>query len=68
MTPILQHLKDNILPHDGMEAQKIWTKAEKYALDDEAFLRKCFTKSDFPLLVRLSCFSKKYARVSATTA
>ena len=53
MDPIISFLKEDTLPSDKLEAEKIWQKVPRFWLSEDQKLYKCFFSGPFLLCVHL---------------
>ena len=51
MNPIVLFLKEDILPEDKLEADKVWRKAPRFRLSEDQKLYKCFFSRPYLLCI-----------------
>ena len=51
MDPIVLFLKEDILPEDKLEADKVWRKAPRFWLSEDQRLYKCFFSRPYLLCI-----------------
>ena len=51
MDPIVLFLKEDILPEDKLEADKVWRKAPRFRLSEDQKLYKCFFSRPYLLCI-----------------